>query len=77
MAGRKIHVLNSKLLPYGSELRGEERVFKQDRDSIHTTIGVKNWFAASNLQVSPCPAKSRDLNIMAIQIICWSNTCQW
>ena len=50
-----IQELNSKLLPYASEL-GEELTLEQNRASIHIVNGVK-WFAANNVQVLPLPAK--------------------
>lgn len=59
-----INVLDSELLPYGSELGGEEWIYQQDGASIHTAKGVKNWFAANNVRVLPWPAKSPDLNIV-------------
>lgn len=59
-----IQVLNSELLPYGSDLGGEEWKFQQDGASIHTATGVKNWFQTNNVDVLPWPAKSPDLNIV-------------
>ena len=59
-----IQVLNSKFLPYSSELGEEERMFQQDETRIHTAIWVKNWFAANNVRILPWTAKVPDLNIV-------------
>lgn len=59
-----IHLLQSALLPYGSDLGGEDWIFQQDGASIHTARGVKTWFANNNVRVLPWPSRSPDLNIV-------------
>ncbi|GBN21591.1 hypothetical protein AVEN_182640-1 [Araneus ventricosus] len=47
-----ILVTESELLPYGSDLGGEELIFKQERTSIHFDCRVKNWFFANNAWIN-------------------------
>lgn len=59
-----IRLLESELLPYGTELGGEDWIFQQDGAAIHTANGVKHWFRRNKVRVLPWPAKSPDLNIV-------------
>ena len=41
-----------------------DTVFQQDSDPKHTCKKAKEWSKNNNIQITPCPAQSPDLNLI-------------